>query len=217
MANAWYSWHVPMAFTSNSTCDVNVYMQHVQVAPCKRIHEGPGFRIPASPSIWILDSNPLDSGFQPSGFRIPKPLWIPDSSLWIPDSNNKNLLDSGFRIPLHGAIQGLSLPHTHTLFLYLQVVARTRLTNIQYFYMALELLNCWRASVDGICKSVNEKAVHTVKIHRHCRTNRESKTKSSLKLKPRISHAKRHTSDNKRNHQSGHHVHGFCGEIRTQG
>ena len=72
-------------------------------APCKRIHEGPGFRIPASPSIWILDSNPLDSGFQPSGFRIPKPLWIPDSSLWIPDSNNKNLLDSGFRIPLHGA------------------------------------------------------------------------------------------------------------------
>ena len=54
----------------------------------------------------VLDSGsqPLDSGFQPSGFRIPKPLWIPDSSLWIPDSNNKNLLDSGFRIPLHGAI-----------------------------------------------------------------------------------------------------------------
>ena len=46
--------------------------EHVKgFAPCKRIHEGPGFRIPASPSIWILDSNPLDSGFQPSGFRIP--------------------------------------------------------------------------------------------------------------------------------------------------
>ena len=29
------------------------------VAPCKRVHEGPGFRIPD------------DSGFQPSGFRIP--------------------------------------------------------------------------------------------------------------------------------------------------
>ena len=122
-------------------------------------------------------------------------------------------------------VHGLSLPlpntHTHThihthhaVFLYLE--HELGWLNIQYFYtMALELLNCWRES-DRICKSVNEKAVHTVKIHRHCRTNRESETKSSLKLKPRISHAKRHTSDNKRNHQSGHHVHGFCGEIRTQ-
>lgn len=120
-------------------------------------------------------------------------------------------------------VQGPSLPPTHTHtpcsvpLLRSSEVARTRLTNIQYFYtMALGLLNCWRES-DRICKSVNEKAVHTVKIHRHCRTNRESETKRSLKLKPRISHAKRHTSDNKRNHQSGHHVHGFCGEIRTQG
>ena len=45
------------------------------LAPCKRIHEGPGFRFPAS-------------GFRipASGFRIPTP--------WIPDSN---LLDSGFQ------------------------------------------------------------------------------------------------------------------------
>ena len=68
----------------------------------------------------VLDygSQHLDFGFQPFGFRIPtfwipdsipkwipdsKRLWIPDSSLWIPDSNSKNLLDSGFRILLHGA------------------------------------------------------------------------------------------------------------------
>ena len=30
-----------------------------------------------------------------TGFRIPKP--------WIPDSKGKKMLDSGFRIPLHGA------------------------------------------------------------------------------------------------------------------
>ena len=77
------------------------------IAPCKRIHEGSGFRIPASrfripasgfwiSTLWIPDSIPK---------WIPdsKPLWIPDSSVWIPDSNSKNLLDSGFRILLHGA------------------------------------------------------------------------------------------------------------------
>ena len=69
-------------------------------APCKRIHEGPGFRISASrfripasgfciSTLWIPDS-------------IPK--WIPDSSVWIPDSNSKNLLHSAFRILLDGAI-----------------------------------------------------------------------------------------------------------------
>ena len=31
-----------------------------------------------------------------TGFRIPKP--------WIPDSKGKKMLDSVFRIPLHGAI-----------------------------------------------------------------------------------------------------------------
>ena len=62
-------------------------------APCKRIHEGPGFRIPAS-------------GFRISGFRIPYHsgfripnhcgFWIP--VLWIPDSNSKIcwIPDSGF-------------------------------------------------------------------------------------------------------------------------
>ena len=62
---------------------------NVHFAPCKRIHEGPGFRIPASrfwiPTLWIPDSNLLDSGFQT----------IVD--LWIPDSNSKNF--AGFRIP----------------------------------------------------------------------------------------------------------------------
>ena len=52
------------------------------LAPCKRIHEGPGFRIPASrfqpfgfrfPTFWIPDSIPKWRS------RIPKPLWFPDS------------------------------------------------------------------------------------------------------------------------------------------
>ena len=42
------------------------------VAPCKRIHEGPGFRIPAS--VFCILTLALDSGFQPSGI-----CWIPDS------------------------------------------------------------------------------------------------------------------------------------------
>ena len=44
---------------------------------------------------WIFSK--LDSGFQSLvGFRIPK--------LRIPDSRSKKFLDSGIRIPLHGAI-----------------------------------------------------------------------------------------------------------------
>ena len=56
---------------------------------------------------WIFSK--LDSGFQSlvgfrilsAGFRIPKPR--------IPDSTSKKFLDSGIRIPLHGAI--LSIPN----------------------------------------------------------------------------------------------------------
>ena len=51
---------------------------------------------------WIFGK--LDSGFQSlvvfrilsAGFRIPKPR--------IPDSTSKKFVDSGIRIPLHGAI-----------------------------------------------------------------------------------------------------------------
>ena len=51
---------------------------------------------------WIFSK--LDSGFQSlvgfrilsAGFRIPKPR--------IPDSTSKKFVDSGIRIPLHGAI-----------------------------------------------------------------------------------------------------------------
>ena len=66
-------------------------------------------------SMKVLDSGsrPLDSEFQISGFRIPyhRGFRIPNHCrfripvLWIPDSNSKNLLDSGFRILLHGARQ----------------------------------------------------------------------------------------------------------------
>ena len=53
---------------------------------------------------WIFSK--LDSGFQSlvgfriliAGFRIPKPR--------IPDSRSKKFLDSGIRIPLHGANYG---------------------------------------------------------------------------------------------------------------
>ena len=69
-------------------------------APSKRIHEGPGFWIPASrfqisasgfwiPTLWIPNSNLLDSGFHTKapnncGFRIltAKNCWIPDSLTW---------------------------------------------------------------------------------------------------------------------------------------
>ena len=77
----WHSAHSQTAQAIRHNCLLP------QIAPCKRIHEGPGFRIPASrfripasgfwiPTFWIPDS-------------IPK-RWIPDSSLWIPDSNSKN-------------------------------------------------------------------------------------------------------------------------------
>ena len=77
------------------------------LAPCKRIHEGPGFRIPASR--FRIPA----SGFWISTFWIPdsKPLWIPDSSLWIPDSNSKNLLDSGFSYMGRNFIKGRFLLH----------------------------------------------------------------------------------------------------------
>ena len=51
-----------------------------------------GFRIP---TIWVPDFDPQDSGFQPSGFRIPT-IWIPDTTIWIPDSEF-----FGFQIPNH--------------------------------------------------------------------------------------------------------------------
>ena len=75
---------------------LGIFPKFVLFALCKRIHEGPGFRIPASrfripasglwiSTLWIPDSNLLDSSDS-----IPK---------WIPDSNSKKLPDSGFRIP----------------------------------------------------------------------------------------------------------------------
>ena len=58
---------------------------------------------------WIFSK--LDSGFQSlvgfrilsAGFRIPKPR--------IPDSTSKKFLDSGIRIPLHGATRILVKRH----------------------------------------------------------------------------------------------------------
>ena len=41
-----------------------------------------GFRIPTLWIHWIPDSKPLDSGFQPSGFRIPI-IWNPDYGVLV--------------------------------------------------------------------------------------------------------------------------------------
>ena len=83
------------------------------VASCKRIHEGPGFRIPAStfripassfwiPNLWILDSGfhtkAADSGFQT----------IVDSGFQSLDSGFQQQKFAGFRILSHGARLGLT-------------------------------------------------------------------------------------------------------------
>ena len=75
-ANSWGIYMVPELKTKADTWQ---WPQNTSpFAVCKRIHEGPGFRIPAS------------------RFRIPASgFWI--STFWIPDSNlpDSNLLDSG--------------------------------------------------------------------------------------------------------------------------
>ena len=81
--------------------------QHVEAYNLRRLYidgfSGFSFEQVAQSNLeWIFRK--LDSGFQslvgfriPSaGFRIPKPR--------IPDSTSKKVLDSGIRIPLHGAI-----------------------------------------------------------------------------------------------------------------
>ena len=80
-----------------------------QIAPCKRIHEGPEFRIPASrfripasgfwiPTLWIPNSNLLDSGFHTkavdSGFQT-----IVDSGFQSLDCGFQQQKFARFRIP----------------------------------------------------------------------------------------------------------------------
>ena len=88
----------PLQESPYKPIQVSFHSPYVSVAPCKRIHEGPGFRIPASrfwiPAFWIPESTIVDSGFQTivdsgfqsSGFRIPKQKFaifrIPDSLTW---------------------------------------------------------------------------------------------------------------------------------------
>ena len=64
--------------------------------------QAPGFQIP---TLWILDSNPLDSIFRPSGFHylnsdcLDSRFWPPEFQIptsWIPDSDP---LNSEFRAP----------------------------------------------------------------------------------------------------------------------
>ena len=80
-----------------------ILCRHVQVYTLGRLSiDGFSFERVAQFNLeWIFSK--LDSGFQSlvgfrilsAGFRIPKP--------WILDSTSKKFLDSGIRIPLHGA------------------------------------------------------------------------------------------------------------------
>ena len=80
-----------------------ILCRHVQVYTLGRLSiDGFSFERVAQFNLeWIFSK--LDSGFQSlvgfrilsAGFRIPKPR--------IPDSTSKKFLDSGIRIPLHGA------------------------------------------------------------------------------------------------------------------
>ena len=84
-------------------CRYYTVCRHVEAYTLGRLSiDGFSFeRVAQSNLEWIFSN--LDSGFQslvgfriPSaGFRIPKPR--------IPDSTSKKFLDSGIRIPLHGA------------------------------------------------------------------------------------------------------------------
>ena len=83
------------------TMKLNNALNELYFALCKIIHEGPGFRIPAStfrirasgfwiPTLWIPDSKLLDSGFHTtvdSGFQT------------IVDSGFQLQKFAGFRIP----------------------------------------------------------------------------------------------------------------------
>ena len=82
-----------------------ILCRHVQVYTLGRLSIDWWFFFRASSSIqsgWIFSK--LDSGFQSlAGFRILSAgFWIPKPR--IPDSTSTKFVDSGIRIPLHGAI-----------------------------------------------------------------------------------------------------------------
>ena len=77
---------------------------HVEAYTLRRLSiDGFSFERVAQSNLELIFISKLDSGFQSlvgfripcAGFRIPKPR--------IPDSTREKFLDSGIRIPLHGA------------------------------------------------------------------------------------------------------------------
>ena len=96
----WSSWTIVL------TPDMLILCRHIQVYTLGRLSiDGFSFERVAQFNLeWIFSK--LDSGFQSlvgfrilsAGFRIPKPR--------IPDSRSEKFLDSGIRIPLHGAKMG---------------------------------------------------------------------------------------------------------------
>ena len=89
-----------MAFRNFIECERSPYVRE----STKALDSG---SIP-DPSIWILDFNPLDSGFQPSGFVIPY-----QSGFRIPNHCGFRILLSGFRI-LKQKFAGFRIPDSLT-------------------------------------------------------------------------------------------------------
>ena len=120
----WSSWNIAL------TPDMLILCRHVQVYSLGRLSiDGFSFeRVAQFNREWIFIK--LDSGFQSlvgfrilsAGFRIPKPR--------IPDSTSKKFLDSGIRIPLHGAIQ---------LFLAANIIVLLRKWNHAFLLLAIAL------------------------------------------------------------------------------
>ena len=98
-------------------CHSNHYQtrQRKGLVPCKRIHEGPGFRIPAS-GFWIptLMTLSLDSGFQPSVFRIPY-----ESGFRIPTAKICRIPESRFSKRSHSTEPNCQRQWTNILMFYL--------------------------------------------------------------------------------------------------
>ena len=121
-------------------CQYYTVCHHVEAYTLGRLSiDGFSFeRVAQSNLEWIFGR--LDSGFQslvgfriPSaGFRIPKPR--------IPDSTSKKFLDSGIRIPLHGAKIG---PDTNPLTFVLTAAKFWPQLWLAVRTMPQDLIGCW--------------------------------------------------------------------------
>ena len=115
-----FPWHAWSSCTFVSTPNMPILCRHVQVYTLGRLSMVffSFERVAQFNLEWIFSK--LDSGFQSlvgfrilsAGFRIPKPR--------IPDSTSRKFLDSGIRIPLHGAKQRIKHSKRSKLFITIQ-------------------------------------------------------------------------------------------------